>query len=299
MTYVTFLVSKKDLQRDVMMMIMMMMLITSSSSLPFLPPTDHGKLVKEKIVGVVMDLLIKLIEAEGESTDLQTAGQAGLSMARQGQEESSYSRGSTRKGSRYARCGIAVASAARRKTAAEKANDVWTAYLVYCQNPAGIGAYVNGEALPWHQLLRWWKDVGMKADGGKFASLGKVFRLLLTVPGAAAGLERDFSVAGSIVTPKRSSLDGAWVEMILFLYLNRDLVPYFQQIQILDANNTDKYLPRRLRDKKDFARFREMDVETTGFTRAQLEEEAEEEEVEEAGGRDDDSDSDYTGGEDY
>ena len=42
-----------------------------------------------------------------------------------------------------------------------------------------------------------------------------------------------------------------------------------------------------------------MDVETTGFTRAQLEEEAEEEEVEEAGGRDDDSDSDYTGGEDY
>lgn len=132
----------------------------------------------------------------------------------------------------------------------------------------------------------------------KFAPLGKVFKILLTVPGAAAGLERDFSVAGSIVTAKRSSLDGAFVEMVLFLYLNRDLIPPFQLIPEIDEKKLDRHIPSRLRDKSEIAKFIHMD--RYGQTEEEVAGLEEDREVEEAAEDDDDGvedDSDDDGGE--
>ena len=55
-------------------------------------------------------------------------------------------------------------------------------------------------------------------------------------------LERDFSDAGRMMTSSRSTTDAKYVEMILFLHGNLDLIP--ENIPELDG--TQSHLPGRL-----------------------------------------------------
>lgn len=230
------------------------------------------------------------MEQEKENDELRTVAHAAAA-ANQRTIDASFSRGVTSKANRYAMHGLISTVNDSRMSVRDKAEQLFDDYLFLCRKPADIKAIVGGNALSWNKLLVWWKDIGMTMQNGRFSSLGKVFKILLTVPGAAAGLERDFSVAGSIVTPKRSSLDAAWVEMSLFLYLNKDLIPPFQFISPLDEAKTDSFIPRRLREKADLDKFKEMDVHALALTREENERQKEDAEVEEAGG---DEFMDYT-----
>ena len=49
--------------------------------------------------------------------------------------------------------------------------------------------------------------------------------MVFGAPASAAVLERDFSAAGRMMTSSRSTTDGKYVEMILFLHGNLDLIP--------------------------------------------------------------------------
>ncbi|CAB1117211.1 unnamed protein product [Ectocarpus sp. CCAP 1310/34] len=53
-----------------------------------------------------------------------------------------------------------------------------------------------------------------------------VARVVFGAPASAAALERDFSNAGRMMTSSRSAMDSKYyVEMILFLHGNLDLIP--------------------------------------------------------------------------
>ena len=49
--------------------------------------------------------------------------------------------------------------------------------------------------------------------------------MVFGAPASAAVLERDFSDAGRMMTSSRSTMDSKYVEMILFLHGNLDLIP--------------------------------------------------------------------------
>ena len=239
--------------------------------------TAHAWKVKNKIKGIVIDMLTQVLEQEEENMELTGASQQAVEppAGERYLELSTTSRGETcTGGSMFAGSGVA-SSTAEPDCPAVKAKKLLDEYLKIRAGAVGASEGI----LPFHRLLAWWKDKGMFIEEGKFAPLGKVFKILLSVPGAAAGLERDFSVAGSIVTSKRSSLDGAWVEMVLFLYLNRDLIPAFQLIAEIDEKKIDNYIPLRLRDQSEMAKFIQMDQDAVALRdqqRAAVQEEEEE-----------------------
>ena len=41
----------------------------------------------------------------------------------------------------------------------------------------------------------------------------------------ASAIERDFSLAGQMLSPRRSQLDATYVEIMLYLNLNLDVIP--------------------------------------------------------------------------
>ncbi|CAN0315192.1 unnamed protein product, partial [Laminaria digitata] len=55
--------------------------------------------------------------------------------------------------------------------------------------------------------------------------LRSVAQSVLGAPASAAVLERDFCVAGQVVSRQRGSLDPAFVEMLLFLRAGIDYIP--------------------------------------------------------------------------
>ena len=55
--------------------------------------------------------------------------------------------------------------------------------------------------------------------------MARVARSLLAAPASSKRIERDFSSAGQLLSSTRSTTDAAWVEMILFLHGNKDLIP--------------------------------------------------------------------------
>ncbi|CAB1110805.1 unnamed protein product [Ectocarpus sp. CCAP 1310/34] len=56
--------------------------------------------------------------------------------------------------------------------------------------------------------------------------LARVARVVFGAPASAAVLERDFSNAGRMMTSSRRTMDSTtYVEMILFLHGNLDLIP--------------------------------------------------------------------------
>ncbi|CAB1100899.1 unnamed protein product [Ectocarpus sp. CCAP 1310/34] len=69
-------------------------------------------------------------------------------------------------------------------------------------------------------VLKWWK---MWAHA--YPLLARVARVVIGALASAAVLEHDFSNAGRMMTSSRSTMDSKYVEMILFLHGNLDLIP--------------------------------------------------------------------------
>ncbi|CAM9755873.1 unnamed protein product, partial [Hapterophycus canaliculatus] len=78
-------------------------------------------------------------------------------------------------------------------------------------------------------VLEWWKRWV-----GSYPHLGRAARVVFGAPASAAVLERDFSDAGRMMTSSRSTTDNKFVDMILFLHGNVDLIP--QEIPKLAVN---------------------------------------------------------------
>lgn len=86
-----------------------------------------------------------------------------------------------------------------------------------------------------------------KRDGaGRFPNLARAARVLLGAPASTVVLERDLSAAGHLTTSAKSTADAAWVEMILFLHGNKDLIPH--GIPELDTAATAAAIPSRMKD---------------------------------------------------
>lgn len=90
-----------------------------------------------------------------------------------------------------------------------------------------------------HTLVFW------KTHAGRFPYMARVARAVLGAPASAAVLERDFSAAGRMMTSSKSSTDTAWVEMILFLHGNKDLIP--DEVPVLTPEQALDVIPGRLR----------------------------------------------------
>lgn len=67
--------------------------------------------------------------------------------------------------------------------------------------------------------FEWWK-----INEKKFPSLAPLAKEYLSIPASSAGSERVFSTCGNIVTPKRCCLDPANVNVLVFLFQNRNLL---------------------------------------------------------------------------
>jgi hypothetical protein len=80
------------------------------------------------------------------------------------------------------------------------------------------------------------------------------------MPGGAAALERDFSIASNVLTVHRAQLDPACVEMTMLLHMNMDKMPPLSQIPELSRKEREDAVPRRLRNKKDLENFQNLDV---------------------------------------
>ena len=65
--------------------------------------------------------------------------------------------------------------------------------------------------------LAWWKT-----HQKRFPKLAELAKKYLSIPATSSSSERVFSAAGSIVNPKRSSLQPENVDLLVFLYKNRD-----------------------------------------------------------------------------
>jgi hypothetical protein len=69
--------------------------------------------------------------------------------------------------------------------------------------------------------------------------------LLASKPGSG-GLECDFASLNDIITPKRSSLAGGFVEVSTMLKLNKHLMPYdLENMIVLDNSNWENHIPKR------------------------------------------------------
>lgn len=92
-----------------------------------------------------------------------------------------------------------------------------------------------------------------------------VAQAILGVPASAAVLERDFSVAGQVISRKRGSLDPANVEMLLFLRGAYDFVP--KEIPELSSEEVQKAIPDRLTDPDKLSEVEGLDESPPGDDR--------------------------------
>ena len=88
-------------------------------------------------------------------------------------------------------------------------------------------------------VLMWWKRW---VDS--YPLLARVARVVFGALASTAVLERDFSDAGRMMTSSRSATDSKYVEMILFLHGNLDLIP--QEIPKLSPDGAQTKIPGRL-----------------------------------------------------
>lgn len=93
---------------------------------------------------------------------------------------------------------------------------------------------------PLHELLSFWAGEGQSL----YPHMARVARVLLSVPASSAVLERDFSMAGRVITGSRSRLGGEYTEMTLFLNGNQDYIPV--EVPVLSDEQAKQALPRRL-----------------------------------------------------
>ena len=97
--------------------------------------------------------------------------------------------------------------------------------------------------------LEWWEKVGSVA----FPLVGRAARALLTIRAAAAIIEVDFCLANHMVSPKRSSLDSAFVEMTLVLNSLGKLIPRPECVPKLTVAQAADAIPDRFGDDEVIA----------------------------------------------
>lgn len=97
------------------------------------------------------------------------------------------------------------------------------------------------------------------ANESTFPVLAEVARTLLGVQASAAQIERDFSIAGVLVNSRRSRLDCAYVDMVLFMYCSYDSIPCPEEVPKISITKFEDKLPRRYRDLDIFEDIRKID----------------------------------------
>ena len=93
---------------------------------------------------------------------------------------------------------------------------------------------------PMEELLPFWANEGKTL----YPNMARVARVLLSVPGSSAVLERDFSTAGRLITGARSRLNGGHAEMVLFLNGNQEHVP--TEVPAMSTEQGLQAVPKRL-----------------------------------------------------
>ena len=78
--------------------------------------------------------------------------------------------------------------------------------------------------------------------------MARVARVLHSAPASSAVLERDFSIAGRLITDSWSSLSAAYAEIVMFLNGNIEHIPI--QVPALSTEQTLQAVPRRLSNPK-------------------------------------------------
>lgn len=95
--------------------------------------------------------------------------------------------------------------------------------------------------VPFEEVLLWWANHGCK----KFRWLSHVARSVLGHPATAVAIERDFSMVGQMLSPRRSRLDAVYAEILMYLNVNLDHIPtYIPEIRTKEAHH---HLPTRLK----------------------------------------------------
>ena len=103
----------------------------------------------------------------------------------------------------------------------------------------GLEAGTLTANLSCESVLKWWKRWE-----SSYPLLARAARVLFGAPASAVVLERDFSDAGRMMTSSRSATYAKYVEMILFLHGNLDLIP--EDIPELPVNSAQSKIPGRL-----------------------------------------------------
>lgn len=84
--------------------------------------------------------------------------------------------------------------------------------------------------------LEWWKS-----NAGQFPNLSKIARRVLCVPATSASSERIFSAAGTLLTAKRSKLNGHTAAAMVFLHGSWD------KLEKMEQKRSSSGLKKRLR----------------------------------------------------
>lgn len=95
---------------------------------------------------------------------------------------------------------------------------------------------------PQHVLLFW------KENQHRFPHLAVAARAILGFAVSAAGIERDFSAAGLMISPRRNRLHAALAEMSVFVKLNSgEYCPDLNEVESINTDDVKSLLPRRFR----------------------------------------------------
>jgi len=98
---------------------------------------------------------------------------------------------------------------------------------------------------PLAESLKWWADKGQE---DRFPLIATAARSLLAIVPSAGHLEQDFSLAGFMVSPKRSSTEPAYVDMTLTLNsLRPEEVPRMEHVKPL--GDRQAAIPQRYKDR--------------------------------------------------
>lgn len=209
--------------------------------------------VKERIKKEFLARLVNVAEEvaakSGQASDVQAAANASMQDVRVNkrlQEDmdliSSLRGGAATSGS--ARCGDPSTSSPKDRARAELEQ-----YLG--QREEELPKMVD---YPLTSSLEWWGKVGQN----RFPLMAVLARALLAIKEAAGKLEQDFSLAGFMVGPKRSSLDPAYVDMTLTLKsLQPEEVPRMEQV--VPLADRQGAIPQRYKDRESMDVMRDLD----------------------------------------
>ncbi|CAM9511034.1 unnamed protein product, partial [Hapterophycus canaliculatus] len=90
-------------------------------------------------------------------------------------------------------------------------------------------------------VLRWWGTTGKV----KFPYLAPVAQQAFGNQASASQIKPDFSACGNLLGPKRSRADTYWMEMVMFLKANFELMPELKNIPVIAAEDIRARIPAR------------------------------------------------------